>query len=77
MARAYGEGDRPGRVLANLVRPPKFSNYIAEIQDPEGVIHRNLPDELQTFVEFYKNLYTTQRGQPLDLPQYFEDTALA
>lgn len=43
----------------------------------QGIIHRNLPEQLNTFRDFYSNLYSSQRGTPLTLADYLEDTALA
>ena len=35
-ARRYGEGERPGRILADLLLPPGSSTYITEVRDTEG-----------------------------------------
>ncbi|KAJ1117883.1 hypothetical protein NDU88_006079 [Pleurodeles waltl] len=59
-ARVYGEGERPGLALANLIHPNKESNLIiailadddSEIREPELIGSR--------FRDYYESLYTSR-----------------
>ncbi|KAJ1141849.1 hypothetical protein NDU88_008177 [Pleurodeles waltl] len=63
VARAYGEGDRPGKVLANLIRPSRSTNLINKTAATDGSILTDPEDEAARFREYYQTLYTT-RGSP-------------
>ncbi|KAJ1082372.1 hypothetical protein NDU88_002540 [Pleurodeles waltl] len=59
-ARVYGEGERPGTVLANMIRPSRERDMITAVQaedgseltDPEQIVNR--------FREYYEGLYTSK-----------------
>ncbi|KAJ1191199.1 hypothetical protein NDU88_000515, partial [Pleurodeles waltl] len=62
-ARVYGEGDRPGRVLANLIRPSRSANLINTAMAADGSVIGD-PEMVATrFREYYQTLYTT-KGDP-------------
>ncbi|KAJ1140297.1 hypothetical protein NDU88_006654 [Pleurodeles waltl] len=63
VARAYGEGNRPGRVLANLICPSRSANLINNAVAADGSVTGD-PERVATrFHECYQTLYTT-KGDP-------------
>ncbi|KAJ1130850.1 hypothetical protein NDU88_009196 [Pleurodeles waltl] len=59
-ARAYGEGERPGSVLANLTRPNEEKSMIIAVQAEDGSEIRD-PELLAAGLhEYYKSLYASR-----------------
>ncbi|KAJ1158117.1 hypothetical protein NDU88_010811 [Pleurodeles waltl] len=63
VARAYGEGDRLGRVIANLIRPSRSTNLFSKTVAADGSIIGNPESVAARFREYYQTLNTT-RGAP-------------
>ncbi|KAJ1108627.1 hypothetical protein NDU88_006003 [Pleurodeles waltl] len=59
-ARVYGEGDRPGRVLANLIRPHRDNNAITKVVDADGSELDDPALIAQRFRDYYQDLYTSR-----------------
>ncbi|KAJ1092298.1 hypothetical protein NDU88_005409 [Pleurodeles waltl] len=59
-ARVYGEGDRPGRVLANLLRPHRNSNAITKVVAADGSELDDPALIAQRFRDYYQDLYTSR-----------------
>lgn len=59
-ARVYGERDRPGAILAGLLRPKReLDNMVGMLDDSRTPL--NTTDDIVThFQEHYQNLYTSQ-----------------
>ncbi|KAJ1085260.1 hypothetical protein NDU88_005393 [Pleurodeles waltl] len=62
-AAVYGEGDRPGTVLANLIRPSRSANVISTTIAADGSVIGDPEIVATRFREYYQTLYTT-RGDP-------------
>ncbi|KAJ1147755.1 hypothetical protein NDU88_000614 [Pleurodeles waltl] len=62
-ARVYGEGDRPGRVLANLIHPSRSANLINTTVAADGSVIGDPDMVAARFREYYQTLYTT-KGDP-------------
>ncbi|KAJ1084137.1 hypothetical protein NDU88_004290 [Pleurodeles waltl] len=62
VARAYGEGDRPGKVLANLIRPSRSTNLTNKAVAADGIIIGDPESVATRFREYYQTLYTTRGG---------------
>ncbi|KAJ1152503.1 hypothetical protein NDU88_005278 [Pleurodeles waltl] len=62
VARVYGEGDRPGRVLENLIRPRRSTNLIIKAVAVDGSIVGDPESVAARFREYYQTLYTTRGG---------------
>ncbi|KAJ1218273.1 hypothetical protein NDU88_005856 [Pleurodeles waltl] len=60
VARTYGEGDRPGKVLANLIRPSRSTNLINTMTATDGSTLNDPEDIAARFLEYYQTLYTTR-----------------
>lgn len=76
VARRFGEGERPGRALAEVTRNPRFSNSILEIEGPDKVPRRDSRGILDAFTEHYRTLYTSQRQELPDLDEFLEGVRL-
>lgn len=76
-ARRYGGGDRPGKTLAALLRAPRGSSFITELETEEGTSVREPADIMHHMSRFYRELYTTQ-VQPTqsDITEYLNTIAL-
>lgn len=62
-ARHYEEGDQPGKMLANILKPSHSSPYITEILDNDDKPIRG-PKEIHDYLtEFYTSLYTSTTHQ--------------
>ncbi|KAJ1143799.1 hypothetical protein NDU88_010103 [Pleurodeles waltl] len=59
-ARVYGEGDRPGAVLAGLVRPQRGKNTIVTIQSEGGEEIKDPECIADRFREYYQSLYSSR-----------------
>lgn len=59
-ARVYGEGDRPGSVLAALARHRLNAPTILEIQNKEGDLLAEQTEVNDRFRRYYQDLYTTK-----------------
>lgn len=59
MAREYGEGDRPGSVLAALARRRSESSNISGLLDEEGTLLTEQADINSRFSRYYQELYRT------------------
>ncbi|KAJ1188534.1 hypothetical protein NDU88_005295 [Pleurodeles waltl] len=57
-AQCYGEGDRPGKILAGLLRPPWALGYIAQLYDSDSNLVFSSPEILNAMSTFYAQLYT-------------------
>ncbi|KAJ1171926.1 hypothetical protein NDU88_003783 [Pleurodeles waltl] len=60
VARTYGEGDRPGKVLENLIHPSRNTNLITKITATDGSTLNDPEDIAVRFSEYYQTLYTTR-----------------
>lgn len=70
--RRYGEGDRPGKTLAALLRPPR-TDYIIELKDENQHTIRGTQDLKTHVLEFYSKLYTSNCALEADhLQSYFD-----
>lgn len=76
VARRYGEGERPGRALAEITRQSRFSSHILDIQGPGEVLYRDTQDILGTFTAHYRALYTTQRKGTLRFDDFLDGVKL-
>ncbi|KAJ1197031.1 hypothetical protein NDU88_000893, partial [Pleurodeles waltl] len=71
VARTYGEGDRPGKVLANLIRPSRSTNLINTMTATDGSTLNDPEDIAARFREYYQTLYTTRgNSDPNDINEY-------
>ena len=59
-ARAYGEGDRPGRTLAWLTRPTRDRRPLTAISTSSGEVVTDTEEILQEFVRYYEHLYDSK-----------------
>ncbi|KAJ1207769.1 hypothetical protein NDU88_003159 [Pleurodeles waltl] len=59
-ARLYGEGDRPGGVLASLIRPNRDKNTITVIKAEDGSELRDPERIAARFRDYYQSLYTSR-----------------
>lgn len=77
-ARRYGEGDRAGRTLANMIRAPRGADYVLEIRDEGGDIVREPKAILGVMKKYYSTLYTSKIA-PDDqtITDYLDTIALA
>ncbi|KAJ1203668.1 hypothetical protein NDU88_007452, partial [Pleurodeles waltl] len=76
-ARRYGEGGRPGKVLANMIRPPRPATCIHELRTTAGELLHDKEDIVGAFSEFYSRLYTnTQDECPEGLESFLDSIAL-
>ncbi|KAJ1137577.1 hypothetical protein NDU88_003975 [Pleurodeles waltl] len=58
-ARAYGEGERPSSLLANLINPNREKDVIIFVQAGDGSELRDTEHILARFCEYYQSLYTS------------------
>ncbi|KAJ1165412.1 hypothetical protein NDU88_005840 [Pleurodeles waltl] len=59
-SRVYGEGDRPGSVLANLIHPSREKNVIQAVQAVDGSELRDPELIVARFREYYQSLYASR-----------------
>lgn len=72
-ARWYGEGDRPGRTLADLLRPLSNAIIITELRNEGGDPIRGSQQILNHLTDFYSNLHTsTIPNAQEELHNYFD-----
>ncbi|XP_030045956.1 microtubule-actin cross-linking factor 1 [Microcaecilia unicolor] len=78
-------GNRAGKLLANLVRPPRKRQVVTTIKDPKGREYTEETQIMQQFVNFYSSLYKAKEFdleacerffQTMQLPQPTEDQLL-
>ncbi|KAJ1127163.1 hypothetical protein NDU88_005566 [Pleurodeles waltl] len=65
-ARLYGEGDRPGGVLAGLIRPNRDKNTITVIKAGDGSELRDPERIADKFRDYYQSLYTSRVDTDLE-----------
>lgn len=76
-ARQYGEGDRPGRTLANTLKHRSPSTYITELKGDNLEPIRGQEATLAYLTSFYSTLYSaTQNLTHPDLAFYLQSIAL-
>lgn len=76
-ARRYGEGDRPGKTLAALLRAPRGSSYITELNTDGGASVREPAEIVKNMAQFYRELYTSQANPAqADITDYLDTIAL-
>ncbi|KAJ1152755.1 hypothetical protein NDU88_005530 [Pleurodeles waltl] len=56
-ARVYGQGDRPGGVRANLIRPSRNANTIKTAEAEDGSVIGDSESIAARFREYYQSLY--------------------
>ncbi|KAJ1162030.1 hypothetical protein NDU88_002509 [Pleurodeles waltl] len=71
VARTYGKGDRPGKVLANLIRPCRSTNLINKMTATDGRMLNNPEDIAARFREYYQTLYTSRGDSDPDTIQEY------
>lgn len=77
-ARRYGEGDRPRKTLAGLIRPARDHNHVLEIQTARGDLAHDPADILNVMAEFYTTLYSTQTDPgTAEILHYLDTISLA
>ncbi|KAJ1157658.1 hypothetical protein NDU88_010362 [Pleurodeles waltl] len=60
VARVYGEGERPGMVLANMILPSRERDTITKVETADGKELTDLEPIMTRFREYYKGLYTSK-----------------
>ncbi|KAJ1214279.1 hypothetical protein NDU88_001902 [Pleurodeles waltl] len=76
-ARRYGEGERAGRTLADMLRRPWASNYVTEVVGAEGEKVTGTNGVMQVLTEYFAQLYAAPEGLNEAAAQtYFADIAL-
>ncbi|KAJ1177213.1 hypothetical protein NDU88_002474 [Pleurodeles waltl] len=77
VARTYGEGDRPGKVLPNLIRPSRSANRMNKSTATDGSILTDPEDIAARFREYYQTLYTTKaNSEPNVIKEYLTHIVL-
>ncbi|KAJ1208347.1 hypothetical protein NDU88_003733 [Pleurodeles waltl] len=59
-ARAYGDGERPGSVLANLIHPNREKSAIIAVKAEDGTALRDPECIVYRICEYYQSLYTSR-----------------
>ncbi|KAJ1198278.1 hypothetical protein NDU88_002120 [Pleurodeles waltl] len=67
VARVYGEGDRPGKVLANLIRASRSTNLINKTAATDGSILTDPEDVASRFREYYQHFILQEEALNLML----------
>ncbi|XP_078503492.1 fibrocystin [Lissotriton helveticus] len=75
-ARRFWEGDRPGKVLAALTRHQRYATHILEITDGKGGTYQDTKRIQDTFLQHYKQLYSTQQEGEVEFGDFLDDIAL-
>lgn len=76
-ARKYGEGERPGRALAQLLRPPYSKAFITELSTTDGQTIHSTSEIRDTFLHYSSTLYTSGASSDLaDQEAYLDDVDL-
>lgn len=76
-ARVYGEGERPGRTLAHLLRPHYQSVFVTQLDTDAGDSLTKGADIITAFLDYYIKLYQTRyppSGQALN--DYLQEIAI-
>lgn len=73
-ARRYGEGDRPGKTLVALLKPPRTTDYIVVMLDTEQQTVRGTQAIKAHVMDFNSKLYTSKCTQEADNLQSYFDT---
>lgn len=78
VARAYGEGGRPGHNLPIKIKTREDRHTITKISDNSGVDHYTTRDIVMQFRTTYADMYTSQtKTSTAEMDDYFSDIALA
>lgn len=76
-ARKYGEGERPGRTLAQLLKPPYSKAYITELQADGSQTLTTTESIREAFLSYYSTLYSTSADPNLaNQEAYLSEIAL-
>lgn len=76
-ARRYGEGDRPSKTLAYLLRPARATTYITSLHQSDAEVVHSPPAILAVVRDYYAKLYTAQATpSETELEHYFDSIAL-
>ncbi|KAJ1135301.1 hypothetical protein NDU88_001741 [Pleurodeles waltl] len=59
-ARAYGDGERAGSVLANLIRPSREKSMIIAVQAEDGSEIRDPERIVARFCDYYDSIYASK-----------------
>lgn len=74
MAHRYGEGERPGRTLARILKHTRRPTYIAELNDESGKLIPGNVEILREVLKYYITLYTTRSNTtPAQCQSYVDE----
>lgn len=77
VARTYGEGERPGAVLASLMRGQRHTTLPIILEDEAGKRIEEPDKVADQFKTYYTDVYTTKSCfPPADMPEYLEHIKL-
>lgn len=72
-ARAYGEGDRPGSVLANMMKAKRHKTTVLAIRSAEGALLTEEEEIANRFRQYYSELYASRAsGMSDEILDYLE-----
>ena len=60
--KQYESGNKPGRLLAEAIKPRRTRNYVEKIKDKKGTL-KYTRDISKTFLEYYQSLYKVSDRQ--------------
>lgn len=73
IARTYGEGDRPGSVLANLLKAKRRKTQIPQVRAADGTLLTDENAIAQRFQQYYTELFATRStGLEDEIQEYLE-----
>uniref|UniRef100_A0A8D0GM46 Reverse transcriptase domain-containing protein n=1 Tax=Sphenodon punctatus TaxID=8508 RepID=A0A8D0GM46_SPHPU len=72
----YENSNRAGKTLARLVKAKQRKAHIAKVLDNNNKCCTELPQIMQTFLDFYKGIYSTQNPNELVMKKFLEGIVL-
>lgn len=63
----YEMGDKPGKLLAGIIKHRNNLNYIAKMKDKRGELIHSIEDVTKIFQEYYQMFYKVNIQHPEDI----------